>query len=141
MHFWPHVDKAKIGLKNGSFLWQKMNFQKLEKMKSFSKSIEIFWTLGGIRTRDLQIISLASNHYTTKHDVRSSHFRSIDSAWAKNQLLLRKNCHLSNQFWLYQLGARSGYFQRYEPWKREILIWVTLYFLAIVGSKPSIFAK
>ena len=41
--------------------------------------------------------------------------------------MLRKNCHLSNHFWLYQLGVRCGYFQSYGSWKREILIWVTLY--------------
>ena len=35
MHFWPHVGKAKIGLRSGSFLWQKMNFQKFEKNIKF----------------------------------------------------------------------------------------------------------
>ena len=47
--------------------------------------------------------------------------------FCKNLFFTTKNCHLSNQFWLYQLGVRSEYFQRYETWKREILIWVTLY--------------
>ena len=38
-----------------------------------------------------------------------------------------KNCHFSNTFWLYQHGDRSVYFQSYSSFKREILIWVTLY--------------
>ena len=39
----------------------------------------------------------------------------------------KKNCHISNTFWLYQHGVRNAHRQSYSHLKSEILIWVTLY--------------
>ena len=52
-HFWPHVCKVKIGLRGGSFLWQKLNFWKSKKNCKVSAKERNFCVPGEIWTRDL----------------------------------------------------------------------------------------
>ena len=63
-------------------------------------------------------------------DEEWSIFWSLHFTAMENHLILEKNCHTSNAFWLYQLRVRNAQLWYYSHLKSQNFKWNTLYIFA-----------
>ena len=122
MHFWPHLGKAKMCLRDVcSFAffnciifstgWSK---SKVATLNGCNSGIMHFWPYVGKAKMGLEVALFLKHCNQTAENVNK--FSKIE-----------RKCHLSNPFWLYQHRVRNAYFQSYSHLNLQLLIWVTLY--------------